>query len=96
MNNIILATSTYMQNASNEFMYNFLQIVGNPMLIGLLLIVFFSFVIISVRLGFNVALPIYIPIIFICSLWIEPLRFIFAIVLGILIAMGLLRLIAKR
>ena len=96
MNNIIFATSPYMQNASNEFMTNFLEIVGNPMIIGVLILLFITFLIVVSKLGFNVALPIYIPTIFICSLWIEPLRFIFAIVLGILISIGILRLIGKR
>jgi len=92
----IMATSTYMQNTTDQFMNGLMDIVGNPMLIGLLLLIFFVFFIIALRISFDIAIVSFIPIMFIVSVFVEPLRLIFLIVLGLLIGIGVLRLIGKR
>ena len=90
------ATSPYMTNTTEEFMNGLMQIVGNPMYLGLLFIVLVVFIIIGLRLSFDIAIVSMIPAIFIASVFIEPLRLIFAIMLGIIIAIGILRLIGRR
>jgi len=92
----IFATPPYMNNFTQNFTDNFIQIVGNPMYIGLILILFFFFLIVVSKLTIDIAVVIYIPVILVCSVFIPPLRILFAIVIGILIAVGILRLIGKR
>lgn len=93
---IIMDIAPSMQNFSQQFLDNFLDIVGNPMYIGLLVLLFFFFLIISVKITMDIAIVIYIPIIVVCSVWIPPLRILFGIIVGVLIALGILRLIGKR
>lgn len=92
----LMATAPYMNNLTRDFVDHMISIVGNPMYIGLILLLFFFFLIISLRISMDIAIVSYIPIILLCSIWIEPLRLLFAILVGILIAMGMLRLIGKR
>jgi len=94
--NPLMAVSSYWTNTSDQFMNGLMDIVGNPMLIGLLILIFFVFFIIALRISFDLAIVSFIPIMFIVSVFVEPLRLIFLIVLGLLIGIGVLRLIGKR
>jgi len=93
---IVLDTSPYFTNASDSFMQNLLEIVGNPMLIGVILLLFFVFFIVMLKISFDIALVLFIPIMLIASVWLVPLRLIFFIIVGLLIGLGMLRLIGKR
>jgi len=96
MISLAVAGSSYMTNATDEFMNGLMQIVGNPMYIGLLFIILVIFIIIGLKLSFDIAIVTLIPAVFIASVWIEPLRLIFAIIIGLLIGIGVLRLIGRR
>lgn len=95
MNWILLATSG-VEGLVQNFSQYLLELVGNPMYIGLFFLIFVIAIILGIGIGFDGMSVCMIPVMFIVSVWIEPLRLIFAIVIGVFIGIGILRLIGKR
>ena len=92
---MMMLLATAIGNFTQDLFNHLIQIVGNPMWIGLMIIFFVVILAFSLYLSLDVALILLIPTVFIASVFISGLRLIFAIVLGILIAIGVLRLVRR-
>lgn len=73
----------------------FLSVFGDPIFIGIAILIMIVGLIAFARLGMAAAVVILIPSLFVTFVFIEPLRIIAAILIGVIIAFGLLRLLRQ-
>jgi hypothetical protein len=67
------------------------QVIGNPLLIGILVFLFIFFLCSVLLIPFEAMVIIFIPACFIIALWIPLLQLVCAILVGITIGLGLLK-----
>lgn len=67
------------------------NLIGSPVLIGILVFLFFLLLMLVAKFDFETMVVVLVPVMFIVFFWIEQLRIIIGILLGILIGIGLLK-----
>jgi len=73
----------------------FIGIFGSPTLIGIFLLIFLFGLCFVLRLSYDAVVGLSVPILVTAFVFIPELRLIFGIAIGILIGIGLLKLISR-
>ena len=67
------------------------QVIGNPLLIGILFFLFIFFFCCVLLIPFEAMVVIFIPTCFVIAIWIPVLQLVCAILVGLTIGLGLLK-----
>jgi len=67
------------------------QVIGNPLLIGILFFLFIFFFCCVLFIPFEAMVVIFIPTCFVIAIWIPVLQLVCAILVGLTIGLGLLK-----
>ena len=71
------------------------DMIGNPLLIGLIVLLFFSMFALFLLIPFSALLVIEIPLCFVVFEWVPQLRPVVGIMVGILIGMALIKWVRR-
>lgn len=74
---------------------NLADMIGNPLLIGLIILLFFSMFALFLLIPFSALIVIEIPLCFMVFEWIPQLRPVIGIMVGILIGMALIKWVRR-
>jgi len=92
MNYIFLASLNTLAEQVGE---NLGEIIGSPLLVGLILVLFFTMFAMFLLIPFSALICIEIPLCFLVFEWIPTLRPVVGIMIGILIGLALVKWIRR-
>lgn len=95
MMEILLATGYNWSSITAPFEDIAENLIGNPLLIGGIVLLFFVLIVLASRIGFESMMVIMIPVLFLVFIWIPALQIIVGIMIGVLIGIGLLKWIRR-
>ena len=79
----------------NPFVYLAENLIGNPLLIGVVIFMFFTFFGLLMFIPMEAMVVIWIPTSFIVAIYIPPIQIIVGILVGILVGLALLKWVRR-
>lgn len=77
------------------FVYMAEEVIGNPILIGVVIFLFFTFFGLLMFIPFEAMVVVWIPTSFVIAYYIPPIQIVVAVLLGIIIGLGILKWVRR-
>jgi hypothetical protein len=77
------------------FVYMAEELIGNPLLIGAVIFIFFTFFGLLMFIPYEAMVVIWIPASFVIAIYIPPIQILVAVILGIIVGLGIIKWVRR-